>query len=227
MLVKKQKRIDDNYYIKGMLNNDAEVYRDAIKEFHNSMFRLASAITGEADAEDVVQNAWIQIIRALPKFERRSALKTWILTIVSNGAINQLRKKKRNILFSELSKNTDQDFMDASFDNNNKWRDDISNTKWNLSSPDALLESEELKSIINKTIQSLRPLQQAIIRLREHDGFSIREISKTLGISETNARVASHRARNIIRNAIDQYQHGNNTDFVINTSLEVLQCNYS
>ena len=47
------------------------------------MVHLARAIVGEAIADEVAQEAWVAVLRALPKFERRSSLKTWIF----NGAV--------------------------------------------------------------------------------------------------------------------------------------------
>ncbi len=67
------------------------------------MILVARAIVGEAFADEVVQDAWISAIRALPKFEGRSSLKTWLLhiVIVSNGAKSRVRRENRHSSLDE------------------------------------------------------------------------------------------------------------------------------
>ena len=210
---------NETYLIEGMMKNDENAYRVAINTYQNSMYHLAASIVGNDHANDVVQNAWMQIIKALPKFERRSSMKTWILAIVYNAAINVLRKERRTFVFSDLSKNPQADFMDMTFDGNKKAGSDTRNKKWEFDTPDALLESVELRALLVSKIGSLRPMQQAVVRLREVEGTSIRDMSDILGISETNVRVVLHRARLQIRNVIDDYQQGKNLRVVNDESF--------
>ena len=79
-----------------LLKQDETAYRYAVKTYHSSMVYLARRIVGEKIADEVAQEAWVSVMRALPKFEGRSKLKTWILTIVSNEAKNRLREAKKS-----------------------------------------------------------------------------------------------------------------------------------
>ena len=76
----------DDELIPKLLAQDELAYSQVVAAYHGLMVHLARAIVGEAIADEVAQEAWVAVLRALPKFERRSSLKTWILRIVSNTA---------------------------------------------------------------------------------------------------------------------------------------------
>jgi RNA polymerase sigma-70 factor (ECF subfamily) len=67
------------------------------------------------------------------------------------------------------------------------------------------LLNQETRSIIFRTIESLSPNQQQVIRLRDVDGFSAEEVCNMLQLSESNQRVLLHRARERVRQALDSY----------------------
>ena len=88
---------NDAHLIDQMLEGDDEAYRELIRQYHGSMCGLALGIVGQAIAEEVVQEAWISVMKALPDFRKKSSLKTWILTIVANEAKMRLRREKRYV----------------------------------------------------------------------------------------------------------------------------------
>ncbi|MGD8642098.1 MAG: sigma factor, partial [Gammaproteobacteria bacterium] len=71
----------DDELIPKLLENDETAYRQVVRAYHGIMVHVAKSIVGEAIADEVAQEAWVSVMRALPKFERRSSLKTWILRI--------------------------------------------------------------------------------------------------------------------------------------------------
>lgn len=84
--------------IAGMLEQDEKAYRYAVTKYQSSMLYLARSIVGEKIADEVVQEAWFSVLKALPKFQYRSKLKTWMLTIVANEAKTRLRKENEQVL---------------------------------------------------------------------------------------------------------------------------------
>ena len=68
----------DDEIIPLLLANNEKAYQQIVAAYHGLMIHLAKAIVGDAIADEVAQESWVSVIKALPKFERRSSLKTWI-----------------------------------------------------------------------------------------------------------------------------------------------------
>ena len=199
---------NESELIKQLIDGDETAYRYVVQAYHNNMLYVARSIVGPAIADEVVQEAWVSVIKALPKFEGRSSLKTWVLRIVSNSAKTRLRKESRNIAMGDASDMEALSVPTERFQENGHWS--APPQQWNIASPDALLASDELKSIIYATIEKLPPIQQSIVSLRDMEGMSMLEICKVLDITESNSRVLLHRARAKIWQAIEKYQGNQN-----------------
>ena len=194
--------IKDEELIQRLIKQDESAYRYAVKTFHPSMVYLAKRIVGEKIADEVVQEAWVSVMRALPKFEGRSMLKTWILTIVSNEAKNRLRKENRYVSLEAMSEDTSN--IASRFDDTDHWGDPVS--PWGADSPDALISEKQLASCLETAISELPGLQEATLNLKEKQGYSLKEICNILDVSESNVRVLLHRARNRVFQVIDHFQ---------------------
>lgn len=190
----------DQELIKRLLKQDESAYRHAVKTYHGSMLYLATRIVGDKIADEVVQEAWVSVMRALPKFEGRSQLKTWILTIVSNEAKTRLRKENRQVSLEALT----DDGLTNRFDDSGHWS--FPAVQWTNDTPDALLSEAALENCLNQAIQELPDLQGATLTLKEQQGFSLKEICNILEVSESNVRVLLHRARNRMFAVIDHFQ---------------------
>ena len=101
---------DEQELIKALLANDENAYRFLVKTMYGQLLAVARAIAGSSIADEVVQEAWISVLRALPKFEGRSTLKTWITRIVANEAKRRLKKESRLVSLNSLA--NDDDFLD-------------------------------------------------------------------------------------------------------------------
>ena len=165
---------------------------------------VARAIIGDSLAEEVAQEAWVSIYRALPSFEGRSSIKTWIFTIVSNEAKTRLRKESRLVRMNEMEEVIPAYLNGKRFNNNGSWSSPP--PLWDIESPEKLLENEQLRQCIEKTIELLPDVQKSVFLLRDIEQQSLEEICNILDISNSNARVLLHRARVRIMQIIDQYQ---------------------
>lgn len=186
-----------------LLAGDEHAFTQVVRAYNGFMVHLARTIVGEAIADEVAQEAWMAVIRALPKFERRSSLKTWILRIVSNCAKSRLRHESRSISM-DFSDDNSAMIDPAHFKRDGHWQ--TPPNVWHADTPDAILASTELRELINDSLKQLPPLQQAAITLRDMHGMDMESICKILEVSESNGRVLIHRARSQLREAIDQYQ---------------------
>ena len=196
----------EDVLIPKLLAGDDNAFGQIVNAYNPIMVHLARSIVGEAIADEIAQEAWIAVIKALPKFERRSSLKTWILRIVSNCAKSRLRHESRSINM-DLSDDTGNMVDPAHFKSARHWQ--VAPNRWYADTPDSILASTELREHIDKTLRQLPPLQQAAIALRDMQGMDMETICKILEVSESNGRVLLHRARSQVREAIDLYQGKN------------------
>lgn len=192
---------EDNL-IPALIRQDEAAFRFAIKQYQGPMFALAQGIVGMKIADEVVQEAWFSVMKSIAKFQLRSALKSWILTIVANEAKTRLRKEKREVSLEALT--GDDPDMQSRFDDAGHWGQPPSD--WQVDSPETLLSTSQLKSCLDHTIGLLPALQGATLNLKERQGYSLKQICNILDVSESNVRVLLHRARNRLYKVIEHFQ---------------------
>jgi RNA polymerase sigma-70 factor (ECF subfamily) len=177
------------------------------------MLRLAMVfVSSRAVAEEVVQEAWLGVIKGLGRFEGRSALKTWIFRILTNCAKTRAEREGRSIPFSALwnraaepgEPSVDPDrFLPATEDH---WPNHWSSSPRSLDEiPEHRLLARETRSHVEQAIVELPPAQREVITLRDIEGWGSEEVCELLGISEGNQRVLLHRARCRVRRALEHY----------------------
>ena len=188
--------------INRLIKGEQSAFVEVVSDYNNLMVSVARAIVGEAFSDEVVQDAWISAIKALPKFEGRSSLKTWLLHIVSNAAKTRVRRENRSLSLDDgwQSKPSDK------FDNTGHRYDDV--LPWDEATPEALLANEQLQSIIDQAFQNLPAMQRAALTLYDLEGVKMDEICNILDVSSSNIRVLLHRARTTLHHSIEKYQQG-------------------
>ena len=186
--------------IQRLINGDQQAFEQVVSEYQNIMISVARAIVGEAFADEVVQDAWISAIKALPKFEGRSSLKTWLLHIVSNGAKSRVRRENRHSSLDEGWQAISSD----KFDNTGHRYDDV--LPWEEATPEALLANDQLQMVIEESFQQLPAQQRAALCLYDMEGIEMKEICNILDVSASNVRVLLHRARTTLHQSIEKYQ---------------------
>lgn len=195
---------DEKILIDALLAGDAQAFEWLVGRYHSRMLAVARGIIGDAFAEEIVQDAWLSAIKALPEFAGRSSLSTWLLQITANGAKSRLRREKRQV---SLDEGWQADDNDERFDARQHWRENIS--QWELATPEAIAENAELSAVIEQAFSKLPPMQQAVLELYDLQQTPMPDICNILDISASNARVLLHRARSAIQQQIAHYQDRN------------------
>ncbi len=186
---------------------DHEAFSALVRRYHRRMLVVARAIAGDVWAEEITQEAWASIYRALPAFEGRSSLQTWLFTIVKNEARTRLSKESR---FVQLDASTSGQLPDSlgllreRFREDGHWQD--APAAWHIDSPSALLEEEQLGHCIEHTLTLLSADQRAVFTLRDLQQMEMEDICNILDLSHSNVRVLLHRARLTLMQVIDRYQ---------------------
>lgn len=181
---------------------DHEVFTCLVAQYQTTLLAVARSIIGDALADEVVQESWVSAYKALPKFEGRSQVKTWLFTIVSNLAKNRLKKESRSVSLDELEERSP--FNPNQFKPDGHWNSPPK--QWHIDTPEGLLEEEQLRRCITHTLTLLPPIQKAVFTLRDLEQESLNYICNTLELSQSNVRVILHRARLKLMQVIEHYQ---------------------
>lgn len=170
---------------------------------------LAVALTyvkGRAVAEDVVQETWLAVIQGLDRFEGRSSLRTWILSILVNKAKTRGVREARSVPFTALGPEpavAPDRFRGPGDEYPDHWR--AFPADWEEASAAAAVQERETLRVVMGAIAALPLAQQTVIRMRDVEGYSAGEVCAALDVSEGNQRVLLHRARSRVRAALEQH----------------------
>jgi RNA polymerase sigma-70 factor (ECF subfamily) len=173
------------------------------------MLRVAQMyVRTRAVAEEVVQEAWLGVLRGIGSFEGRSSLKTWIFRILTNTAKTRGEREARSVPFSALEGPGDDEFAvePERFQSEGRWAGHWAAppSPW-TDLPENRLLGSETRRLVARAIAELPPAQAAVITMRDVEGFSADEVCNVLELSETNQRVLLHRARSKVRRTLEAY----------------------
>ena len=190
---------------------DERAFEEMVESYHGTMLAVARTyVSSRAVAEEVVQEAWVGVLKGLDRFEGRSSLKTWILRILVNTAMTRGGREARSVPFSSLAPLDEEAAVEPE-----RFRsaDDGFPGHWNAypadwhSLPEERLLGRETIEVVKGAIETLPAAQRAVITLRDVQGCSAEEVCTTLEVSEGNQRVLLHRARSRVRAALERHLH--------------------
>ena len=188
-------REDESALLAALRAGDERAFMQLVEAYTPGMRRLAlTFVRTPAVADDVVQEAWLGVLRGLDRFEGRAALKTWIYRIVANIARTRAVREARSAPFSSFG---DEASVDPDRFVGGDWAEPPE--PWR-----AVLESEA-RGLVDRAIAALPDQQRQVIQLRDIEGWSASEVCNVLELSETNQRVLLHRARSKVRAALEEY----------------------
>ena len=179
-----------------LLEGSEDSFVALVSQHHHYLIRIASTLLPHAQAEEVVQDAWLKVVDKLALFDGKASLKTWLVRIVINTAKDRLKSKLNLEIPSEF-------VTDINFNAKGGWVSPPSN--WHIDNPEDLLIQEEVKSIILNTIQNLPDNQRQVITLYDFENIALKLICNILDLSSSNMRVLLHRARCAVYSAVDDY----------------------
>lgn len=195
-------------------DGDEAAFESLVERYHRPMLAVARAyVRGAAVAEEVVQEAWLGVLRGLDRFEERSSLKTWILRIVANTAMTRGVREARSVPFSALDPGDDEPAVDP-----DRFRgpDDPYPGHWLASAapsdwtqlPEDVLGARETFAVVTSAVAELPDAQRTVIALRDIHGYSSAEVCQALDLTPGNQRVLLHRARSHVRQALEGHLDG-------------------
>lgn len=180
---------------------DQAAFAAVVRQWSPAMLRVARVhVRTHSSAEEVVQEAWIGVLRALDGFEGRAQLRTWVFRILVNVAKRRGRLEER--VNAELDGPTVDPgrFRDSDDQYPGHWRADAAPADWG---PEPVLLAAEFRALLEKALTELPERQRAVVELRDVHGFEGEEVCELLDLSPANQRVLLHRGRAKLRAVLE------------------------
>ena len=191
---------DDIRLVEALRRGEDEAFAELVTRYESLMLRVASTyVRTRAVAQEVVQDTWLSVFKAIDSFECRSSLKTWIFRILVNRAKTRGAGERRTIPFSSW-----ETAESNSFDPElliDRARIEAAEAE----SPERILIARETVDYAVRAIDHLPDNQRQVIAMRDIHGCSSEEVCSTLGITRGNQRVQLHRARASVGRELKRY----------------------
>jgi RNA polymerase sigma-70 factor, ECF subfamily len=199
-----QSEFDQPEFLALLRGGDAGAYQRLIRRFHGSLVGTASAIIGSrAQAEEVVQDAWLAVFSGIGRFEGRSSLASWLFAIVLNRARTRATRERRLVALPALegAAGEERAVPLERFVPDGHWTEPP--RLWDELDPERMVSGRQLWAHVREAIEALPAGQKAVIILRDIEAVSAEEACALLSISPENQRVLLHRARGRVRRTIE------------------------
>ncbi len=161
---------------------DSDELEVRLRELHEASFGWACSCCGwnEADAEDVLQEAYLKVISGRASFDGRSAFRTWLFGVIRFTALEGSRRARTR----------------------RAWRDRLAAetaAEERVEEPPELADTDERAHALRRGLETLPGRQREIVHLVFYEEMTIREASEVMGVSIGSARVHYDRAKKKLR----------------------------
>ena len=192
------KKIKDKDFelIRAINSGQSDRFPDLVKRYEQKLYNFSLRMCRDpVDAEDIVQDAFINVFKYLKDFRYETKFKNWLYRIAASTCIKRRRKSK---FAPERELSLDEFYHQEESESPKQ----VPN--WALMPLDKLLNNELLDQV-NQAIFSLPEKYWLIIVLRDIEGFSTAETAQILNVSPANVKVRLHRARLFLRDKLKGY----------------------
>jgi len=178
--------LNDSQVVQKFLDGEERAFGELVDRYDTRLVNFVYRTVGDRErAQDLVQETFVRVYRHLHRFDQTKKFSTWIYTIASNLAKNELRNRSRNplVLFQTIRKNWEADHRPL------EWEDESYK-------PDDLYRKRHLREMVEKAVAELPEHHRIVFVLRELEGRTYEDIAE---ITETNLGTVKsrlNRARN-------------------------------
>ncbi len=184
--------LTDSQVVQASLDGDIRAFGELVSRYDQRLLNFVYRTIGDRErAQDLVQETFVRVYRHLERFDQTKKFSTWIYTIASNLAKNELRNRSRNplVLFQTIKKNWDADHRPL------EWED----TQYK---PDDLFRKRHLREKVEEAVEHLPEHHRIVFVLRELEGKTYEEIADITGCNLGTVKSRLNRARNNFANII-------------------------
>jgi len=192
-----QKKKDEDYELVQAINaGRTDRFAELVNRYEKKLYNFGLRMCGSVqDAEDMVQDTFLNVFKYLGSFRYETKLRNWIYRIATSACIKRRRKSK----FAPDRELSLDEFMPGDGEGVPREIPDWANVPL-----DQLLD-EELAKTVKMGIDSLPDKYRMILLLRDIEGFSTAEAAQILDLTESNVKVRLHRARLYLRDRLKDY----------------------
>ncbi|UCI16719.1 RNA polymerase sigma factor [Mesorhizobium sp. B2-1-8] len=178
---------DDLVSAQRAMARDGAAFRTIIKTHNQRLYRIARGVVrNDSEAEDVVQEAYVRAFAHLESFRGDASLGTWLSRIVINEALGRLRKRRRTVTMPD---NPQAEII----------RFPLNPTD----DPERTMAQRQILALVERATDTLPDLYRMVFVARVIEGLSIEETSELLGVRPETIKTRLHRARVLLRKALD------------------------
>jgi RNA polymerase sigma-70 factor (ECF subfamily) len=176
--------LSDEQVVERVLAGETALYEVVMRRYNTRLYRVARAILrNDAEAEDVMQDAYVRAFQHLRQFGGRSKFSTWLTRIAVNEALARLHKAKRFEEWDDMDQSK-QESMGAARSTRN---------------PESEAASGELSRLLEQAIEKLPENYRAVVMMRDVEEMSTSEAAACLSLTEENVKIRLHRAHALLR----------------------------
>jgi RNA polymerase sigma-70 factor (ECF subfamily) len=177
------------------LAGDGDAFTELVRRYRERLLNFVDRMIHDRDrAEDLVQEAFLRVFRHIGRYDPARKFSTWIYTIASNLAKNELRNRGRNpiVLYQALRPKTDEEPRPLQFEDAR-------------GRPDDLFAGRHLRELVDAAVATLAPHHREVFVLRELEGRSYEEIAGIVGVNLGTVKSRLNRARHAFAERIAPY----------------------
>jgi RNA polymerase sigma-70 factor, ECF subfamily len=176
---------DDSAVVTAFLGGEERAFSELVERYQTRLLNFIYRTIGDRDrAEDLVQEVFIRVYRHLHRFDRSKKFSTWVYTIASNLAKNELRNRSRNplVLFQTMQSANEDEERPLQFEDT-------------TSRPDDMYRKRHLRELVEDTVAKLPEHHRQVFVLRELEGKSYEEIAEITSCNLGTVKSRLNRAR--------------------------------
>lgn len=185
--------LDDNELVTEYLGGASQAFDVLVERYQSRLLNFVYRTVGDRErAEDLVQEAFVRVYRHLARFDRSKKFSTWIYTIASNLAKNELRNRARSplVLFTTLSPQWDDEERPVEFEDPD-------------AQPDEAFRRRYLREAVEQAVSKLPVHHRDVFVLRELEGRSYEEIAEITRCNLGTVKSRLNRARNAFAEIVE------------------------
>ena len=202
----------DAQIVAALRAGDEPTFRELFERNYPMMKRVARGyVASDAVADEIVQDTWMAILTGIERFEGRSALGTWMFSILTNQAKTHSTRERRALpLSSVVPGDAEEPAVDPDrFQKDDEaWPGHWATPPRVWQKPERRLLSLEARERLRDALAQLPERQRLVVALRDIEGSSAEEVCDLLELSPENQRLLLHRGRSRLRAFLEQYLDG-------------------
>jgi RNA polymerase sigma-70 factor (ECF subfamily) len=192
----------DRELVERAQRGEGAAFAELVQRHQRQLYRLALRMTGsEADAQEVLQEAFLNAYQKLPNFRGEAQFSSWLYRIAANSALMRLRRKRRapDALTDQPLELQGPKFSAEGFlEPQNDWSQRA----------DSQMMDRELGSAIDQAVAALPDDYRTVFLLKDVDGLSNEEIAAALDLTVPAVKSRLHRARLALREKLGEFFGG-------------------